>query len=274
MNLQSFRRHLAHRPFWVYIVIFLLSQLTAGILAVILGFVSDGNDLNTEWTLSITLFLANALAILLFFLYKPRSVTRMSTVAGVKGEGLRRSLLCVSLAIPSIILVNIIQEAFFPNLPDLVGEETFKMIMFNPIGLFTVAVLGPISEELLFRGGVQSDLQASYASQGPIVAIGLSAVTFAIVHLNPAQMVAALILGVLLGFAYWWTGSLIAPICIHVLNNSIACMLAFISPDEDSIIQLLGGPTNAGILAVVSVFWLAITIRMVSRDLKNSREKS
>ena len=154
MNLQSFRRHLARRPFWVYIVIFLLSQLTAGILAVILGFVSDGNGLNTEWTLSITLFLANALAILLFFLYKPRSVTRMSTVAGVKGEGLRRSLLCVSLAIPSIILVNIIQEAFFPNLPDLVGEETFKMIMFNPIGLFTVAVLGPISEELLFRGGV------------------------------------------------------------------------------------------------------------------------
>lgn len=272
MNLQAFRHHLARHPFWVYVVIFLLSQLTAGMLAGIFHFMPFERGISTQWALSITLFLANVLAILLFFLYRPRSVTRTSTLAGIRSPKSTRTWLCFALALPLILLVNLFQEVFFPNLPDLVGEQSLKLIMSNPIGMLTVAVLGPLAEELLFRGGVQTDLQLHDSGQGPAVAIGISAAIFALVHLNPAQMPAALVIGVLLGFAYWWTGSLVAPILIHIFNNSFACAMAILSPNSDSMIAFLGGRVGAGIAAVVSLFCLVLVVRKIGQESKKDTE--
>ena len=128
------------------------------------------------------------------------------------------------------------------------------------------------TEELLFRGGVQTDLQLHDSGQGPFVAIGITAAIFALVHLNPAQMPAALVIGILLGFAYWWTGSLVAPILIHVFNNSFACAMAIFSPDNDSMISFLGGRVGAGIAAVVSLFCLVLVVRKIGQESKKDTE--
>ena len=272
MDLQAFRHHLARRPFWVYILIFFVSQLTSALVPILLRIFKGAESMSETWLIVMALFIANVLAILLFFLYRPRSITRTSTLAGIRPPMARRTWLCFALALPLILLVNLTQEVFFPEIPDLVGEETFKMIMYNPIGLLTVSVLGPISEELLFRGGVQTDLQLHDSGQGAAVAIGISAAIFAFIHLNPAQMPAALILGILLGFAYWWTGSLIAPMLIHVFNNSFACALAIFSPESDSTVDLLGGRTGAGIAAIISIFCLVLIIRKMTQEFKKGTE--
>ena len=212
------------------------------------------------------LFVANVLAVLLFFLFRPQNITWASTMAGFRGRPGRRTLLVFLLALPLIILTNLIQEAFLPDIPNLLDEETMKTIMYNPFGLITVAVLGPLSEELLFRGGVMNGLQHQYAHQGAAVAIGLSAAIFSLIHMNPAQMIIAFVLGILLGFAYWWTNSLAAPICIHVFNNSFACLLGFIAPDDDSLIHFVGGNTGAGILSLVCIFFFYFGIRAVRKE--------
>ena len=86
-------------------------------------------------------------------------------------------------------------------------------------------------------------------------------------------MPAAFILGLVLGFAYWWTGSLVAPVCIHVFNNSTACVMAFLSPDDDSLIHLIGGTEKAGMLAVVCFFFLLIILRAVQKETIKGTEK-
>ena len=203
------------------------------------------------------MLIGNLLGILLFFCFRPQSITWSSTLAGVKGRKGRRSLLIFLLALPVIMLVNLTQEVFFPDLPDMVGEEQFKQLMY---------LVGPLCEELLFRGGVQTDLSLHHSNQGWFVPIAFSSILFAVVHLNPAQMPMALILGLLLGFAYWWTGSLVASVGIHVFNNSFACILVFISPEEDSLVHLLGGRTSAGIIAIVCLF--CIYPRSAKRGVK------
>lgn len=258
------------RAWWVYVLFFIISQLAGGGVAIVLATAGVASG---EWTLVLSLLVANLLAIGLFLLWKPYDVTWATTMAGVHGRKGRRTGLVFLMALPIIVLVNLIQEAFFPEIPDLVGEETFRAIMGNPLGMVTVAMLGPLAEELLFRGGVQKDLQTRYVEQGPAVAIALSATLFAMAHMNPAQMPAAFILGLVLGFAFWWTGSLAAPICIHVFNNSLACFLLFLSPDDDSLIHFLGGPEQAGVLAVVCVFFLLITLRAVRKEGVKSMEK-
>ena len=198
---------------------------------------------------------ANVLAILLWLLLRPKDLTWQRTMSGIRSPKGMRTKLAFGLALPVIMLVNLIQEAFFPDIPDLVGDELMKTIIFNPAGLLTVALIGPVCEELLFRGGVQHCIQQRYASQGSGVAIGLSAVLFCIV----------------LGFAYWWTDSLIAPVCIHVFNNSFACALGMISPD-DNFIQFLGGTQGAVITAVVCVFWLYLMVYLIRREMRKSTE--
>lgn len=255
---------MGNRKWWVYILIFFISQFAA--VALPFGLRAFGIGFSSSMFMSIALLMANLLAIVFFLLYRPAEVTWSATFAGLRGQNRRRSVLVFLLAIPTCLLVNLIQEAFFPDIPNLVGEETFKDLMFNPLGLITIAVIGPLSEELLFRGGVLTSIHQKYASQGPASAIAFSAVLFALIHLNPAQMPAAFILGLLLGFAYWWTGSLAAPVCIHVFNNSFACLLAYLSPDDDSLIGFLGGSEGATIAAAVSIFALVLLFRQIRAE--------
>lgn len=258
------------RFWWIYIVIFIVSQLIGAGASLALA---TAGVLPGMWSVMASLLVANLLAIGLYLLWKPRDITWATTKAGVQGRNAYRTGLVFLLSLPVIILVNLIQEVFFPDIPDLVGEEMFKVIMDNPLGMVTVAMLGPVAEELLFRGGVQKDLETRYPAQGPAVAIGLSAAIFTMAHLNPAQMPSAFCIGLVLGFAFWWTGSLLAPICIHVFNNSLSCLLLFLSPDDVSMIHFLGGKEQAGVVAVVCVFFLVIILHAVRKEAKKGMEK-
>ena len=255
---------------WIYILIFLAGQLLGGLLGGAGATLSTGRfDSSTqEWVLSLSLFLANVLAMAFYLWLRPSDVTGSSTLQGLRGRNGRRTKLIFLLALPVMVLVNLIQELCFPDIPDLVGEEMFRAIMYNPIGIFTVAFLGPVCEEMLFRGGVQHSLLASYPEQGPAAAIGLSAVIFALVHMNPAQMPAAFILGLLLGAAYWWTKSLLAPMFIHIFNNSFACILSILSPDSDSLVELLGGKEAAVLMIAASLLVLVAVAHAISRETR------
>lgn len=255
---------------WVYLILFFISQLTAGGIAFFLQRYSGASPLAPSIVMGATLFVANVLAILLWFCFRPPLITWQRTIEGLKGDKGRRTALVCLLALPLMVLINLGQEVFFPDIPNLIDDKTMLGIMTNPFGLLTVAVLGPLSEELLFRGGVQHDLSLHHADQGWFVPIALTAVMFALIHLNPAQMPAAFILGCLLGFAFWWTGSLVAPVCIHIFNNSFACLLSFLSPEDDSLVRFVGGSESAGILALVSGFWLFLALRAIRGEMKQS----
>lgn len=254
------RRH----AWWIYLLFFFISQLSSVVIPIVWKILLPSHS-NSEM-LAVTLLTANLLGIILFFCHRPQSITWSSTLGGLRGSNGRRTGLVLLLALPVMILTNLGQEALLPNLPDLVGTDTFKGIMDNPLGLLTICVVGPLCEELLFRGGVQTDLTVHHSDQGWQMPIAISALVFSLIHLNPVQMPVAFLLGLLLGYAFWWTGSLVAPVCIHVFNNSLACLLSFLSPDDESLIHILGGRMNAGILAVVSLFFLWIIVRAVRRE--------
>ena len=246
-----------------FVCIFFFCQGLGGLVALLLGM----NGFPVEATLASALVAANISGILFFLAYwliaRPADLTWNAVERGCRqGRLIYRSGLCVLMAMPMIYLVNLLQE-LLPNLPDWVGNQNMIGLMRHPVGLAVVTVVGPICEELLFRGGVQRSLHRAFS---PSVAIVCSALIFSIVHLNPVQVPAAFVLGLLLGFSYWWTRSLIAPICIHVVNNSVASMMALLSPDDDSLVHFIGGPTNAGITALICVFFLLILLHAVQKE--------
>ena len=93
-----------------------------------------------------------------------------------------------------------------------------------------VFMLGPILEELLFRGAVTKVLLKKY---NPLTAILISGLIFGIFHMNPAQVVGATLIGFILAWIYYKTHSLIPCILIHIMNNSLSVYLALKFPDVE-----------------------------------------
>ena len=123
------------------------------------------------------------------------------------------------------VLNLLIEQAGIPN----TMEDTFIDMSRNPFGILSIALLAPILEELLFRGAIQGYLQS--VLKHPWVAILIASSIFGVVHMNPAQILFAFPLGVVFGWLYYRTGSLLPGIVGHLLNNSIAAVNLYLYGD-------------------------------------------
>ena len=92
--------------------------------------------------------------------------------------------------------------------------------------LVMTGIFGPITEEIIYRGIIFRGLRGRY-KQG--TALIISALIFAIFHGSPAQIINSFFAGIILGFVFVKTGSLIIPISMHCINNIVFTFLDYIS---------------------------------------------
>jgi membrane protease YdiL (CAAX protease family) len=114
-------------------------------------------------------------------------------------------------------------------LPDIMEQE-FERIQSYWFGIILITLIGPVFEEILFRGAITKLLLKQYA---PPKAIVISALLFGIIHGNPVQIIGAGLIGLLLAWTYYKTASLIPCIIIHVINNSTSVFLTKTYPEAD-----------------------------------------
>src|SRR5205085_9678359 len=88
--------------------------------------------------------------------------------------------------------------------------------------VLVMAVLPALGEELIFRGLIGRGLLARW---GVVAGVLWTSVLFGLVHLNPAQAIAVIPIGVILHFVYLTTGSFWAPVLLHFLNNAFAAVM-------------------------------------------------
>ena len=116
-------------------------------------------------------------------------------------------------------------------------EITFSNMEGSWLGVLAIAIIGPILEEMLFRGAVTTELLKSYSPQKAIL---FSALIFGIFHINPAQVLNAFLLGLLLAWLFYKTHSLIPGILIHILNNSLSVYFTQAFPEADTLSDIMG----------------------------------
>lgn len=83
----------------------------------------------------------------------------------------------------------------------------------------SATALAPVCEELAFRGHLLSALGLRLR---PGAAIGLSALAFAALHLDPVRLPGLLFLGALYGWLTWRSGSIYPAVLAHAVNNAAA----------------------------------------------------
>ncbi len=116
-----------------------------------------------------------------------------------------------------MVATNIVLEPLLqllPAIPDFYGRG-FKAL------LLTV-VMAPLAEEFLCRGIL---LDAARAKGGAAYGLFFSSLFFGVIHLYPAAVVNAFVLGLILGFIYIRSNSLYIVILLHAFNNALAMLL-------------------------------------------------
>ena len=161
----------------------------------------------------------------------------------VKGDVM---LISVVFIFCSMAVFNYMAQAV--ELPDNLEAQMAQMAK-NIFGMFAIAVLGPVLEEVLFRGAIQGFLMRKF--NNPWVGIVIASAIFGIVHMNPIQVFYAFFLGLVFGWLYYRTGSLMPCIVGHVLNNSLAAVTMYFGIDEVEIASEMSAASE-----VVSVLFL------------------
>lgn len=146
-------------------------------------------------------------------------------------------------AIGTILPFELIGEQF----PAL-DEDTATMltrIAQAPLGYITLCLLAPFVEEIVFRGAVLRSLLNAEAK--PWAAITISAVLFAIAHGSLAQCPHAFITGILLGWMFFRTGSILPGVAFHWANNTAVYAVIALAPQTESmtLAQVFGGSARA-----------------------------
>ena len=209
-----------------YLLIFIGLQLVGGAIMTTLWNVIAGSSDQTAAKLITTTGVIGVVTIVIFLWTRyaelspkwlrtrPWAVLAWSVVASMGA------------LIPSIW----IQEQM-PELPNF-AEQEFGTIMATPWGYLVIGLLAPLSEEIVMRGAILKELLKS-EKLGVWPAITISALMFALIHMNPAQMPHAFLIGLLLGWMYWRTGSILPGVAYHWANNSIAFVMFAFYPDPD-----------------------------------------
>ena len=104
------------------------------------------------------------------------------------------------------------------------GEELERRqrLVSGIAGILNACIFAPIGEEIGFRGIILGGLLKTRCR--PWIAILVSAIIFASFHGFGANFVTAMLFGILAGWLYWRTGSIIPGLIIHVTNNSLTAI--------------------------------------------------
>lgn len=111
-------------------------------------------------------------------------------------------------------------------------KKTMEMLLNGPVWivLISVSVFAPIFEEWLCRGII---LRGLLKKVSPAWAIIISSLIFGLIHMNLWQAIPAFLIGVLLGYVYYKTGSLKLTMLMHCVNNTLSVILTRIPGLED-----------------------------------------
>jgi len=166
-------------------------------------------------------------------------------------------ILAVAMGFSAFFALDLLFIPF--DLADL-SLDLMKTLAGTVPGALAICIAGPVSEEVIFRRIIMREIGDSL--QKPWAGIIASALIFALIHGNPAQSAFALPAGIILGWTYYRTGSLLVPITIHIINNTVSFITLKLDMDP---VESLSDPVALITLAVCLAV-TALTTVLLARE--------
>jgi len=278
------------KPYFIQFIVLLavvfISFAAAQLLSVLLFFVAGGSlsdmmDITNEDNIGMMKVMQIVSQVFIFLVpvavfskLKTGSFTKYPLFNTPKSIGiLLLSLIVLAVSFPFIGSVNLWNQSIeFPEalkgietllrgLEDQAMEMTEAFMKMDNIGdllinIIMIGFLAGLGEELLFRGTIQNFL--SEWSKNPHFAIMVSAFIFSLIHLQFYGFFPRLLLGVLFGYLYYWSGTIWIPIIAHALFNGLQVVGFYFAGNMDSfnMDEMEALPWYATLISLISLIFV------------------
>lgn len=275
-------------PTWIDLLaivgVFVVAQLLVSLLFTLLLPQNSGLTTFLSYVGSFAVTIAFALT-----LTKQRSGT-LREIVRFSFRGFNPAMILWGLIL--MLAANVVLEPLINLFPSDWYDLVKSQITTGGWATVTAIVMAPICEEILFRGIIQDSV---VRKRGPWGGILIASAIFGIIHMIPQQVVAGFFLGIIIGFVYYKTRSLLSAIILHAINNALATFMTLFESEDGSTAELslrqtLGNDTVywtvfavCGLLLIVSLVRVLVSIRkgkeqqlrkMENRQKTNSAENS
>ena len=162
-------------------------------------------------------------------------------------------------------------ETMLQQMEEAAGDLTDRMLQVDTLpgllfNLLVIALIPALGEELTFRGVLQQALVKG--CKNAHVGIWLSAALFSFIHFQFYGFLPRMFLGIILGYMFYYSGSLWTSILMHFVNNGTAVVVAYleqkglteVEPDQF-------GATDNLVWVIVSVV-ATVALIVLSRLIK------
>jgi len=137
------------------------------------------------------------------------------------------------------------------------------------VGVLVIAVSPAICEELFHRGVLLS----AYENRGSIRGLVISSVFFGLFHFDLNNLVGPIFLGLIIGYYVLRTNSIFSGMLAHFLNNFIALLLQYISPETVSNSNLEIKTTELVSVIIIGVACMLILAALMTLFRLSTRGK-
>lgn len=168
-----------------------------------------------------------------------------------------------------IALMTIAASTLISTVTDLLPESDWfndymsQLAQPNVFAFLAIVVVAPILEEILFRGVILEGLLKNYS---PAKAIIWSAVIFGVAHMNMWQTTSAILLGLLIGWVYWKSSSIIPGMVIHFVNNLIGYIAMINMADaNESLSDSIGDNLIYGVVLLIALGIFILSWRWLNK---------
>lgn len=274
------------RIFYLFLFSFIGLFLASGIVEVSMRMLNINQS--SVWYFRLSSFMQS----LLMFFFPALSVAKWSHAKPIHFLGLNRRPNLFILSIIGILLFNVCVpltallseinaavvlpewlcsvEQSMKNAENYATEVTELMLSGKDILNFTVNILligvfAALSEELFFRGVIQQSLHGMIKNAHLVVFI--SAVIFSATHMQFYGFLPRLLLGILLGYLYFYGRNLWVPIIAHFFNNASVIILNYFFADSSFINKVQKPEINTQyyIIAFISLLAIIATLNFYKR---------
>ncbi|MBI1344006.1 MAG: CPBP family intramembrane metalloprotease [Terrimonas sp.] len=152
------------------------------------------------------------------------------------------------------------EDAASQQVEFMLGKHNISQLLVN---LVFIAVFAGVGEELFFRGVLQRLFIRWY--KNPWAGIVTAAFIFSAIHMQFFGFLPRMMLGILLGAIYWYSGSLWASILAHFFYDGLIVVLTYFNPAmirDDAAVGLKGASIAVqGIISLVAVVGIIIWMK-------------
>lgn len=151
----------------------------------------------------------------------------------------------------------------------LLSDSSFKGLVVN---IIVIAIMAGIGEELVFRGVLQKFLigWTGNAHAGILI----SAIIFSAIHFQFFGFLPRFALGALLGYMFFWSGSIWVSIIAHTFNNAMVIILSStLINQNNSIVESLNNqnpPVWTGMVSLALVCFFMYKLKKKKQGARSS----